>query len=875
MAHQRFLAAVVSAVALLVPWSLLAADSGSQKLNFEKGDHVALVGNTLGERMQHDGWLEARLQARFPDDQLSFRNLCVSADEVKERLRVEGFGTPDEWLGRTKADVIFAFFGFNESFAGQKGIETYKKDLEEWVRHTLEQKYGEKGSPRLVLFSSIAQEKVASPQIPDNIANNRNIEIYAEATAQVANDNHVVYVDLFNPTLQAYAKSSQPLTIDGIHLNVQGNRVVAQIIDQALFGQSRPGDAALEKTRQAVLDKDFYWFNRYRTNDGYNVYGGRSHEKYNGITNREVLQREMEVLDVMTANRDKRVWAVARGSDAKVDDGNTPPFIDVPTNQPGPGPNGTFPHPSGEEAIKYMKLGHNLKIELVADEQRFPDLENPVQMTFDAKGRLWVAVIPSYPHWRPKDEMNDKILIFDLDKNGKATKQTVFADHLNCPTGLALYNDGLFVATCPDLLFLKDSSGGDHANSVERVVDGLGVADTHHQCNSFVLDPGGALYFQEGTFSRTQAETVWGPQRCVDAGVYRYEPLSHRFEPYVSYRFANPHGHVFDTWGQDFVTDGTGNVNYFAAGFSGHVDYPDKHRGYKPYFRQRTRPCPGTCLISSRQFPDDMQGDLLDLDVIQFQGILRYKIKEEDSGFTAAEVEPIVQSSEPTFRPVDAKIGPDGAIYFLDWQNPLIGHLQHHIRDPNRDHTHGRIYRITYAGRSLLTPPAIAGQPLDHLLDLLKEPENHVRSMARNEIGRHDAKQVAAAVDKWIAGLDPDDAHLQHHLLEALWTEQWVGVVNEPLLKQMLRSGDYHARAAATRVLCYWREQLPDALELLRMQVKDENPRVRLEAVRACSFFKTPEAADIALESADKPQDYFLQYALDETMRTLDKYNKK
>lgn len=875
MVHQRFVSAVASAAVLLVPWSLLAADGGRTKLKLEKGDHVALVGNTLGERMQHDGWLEARLQARFPDDELTFRNLCVSADEVKERLRVEGFGSPDEWLAKTGSNVVFAFFGFNESFAGPKGVERYKKELDEWVRHTLAQSYGGKDSPRLVLFSSIAQEKLPSPQIPDNESNNKNIEIYTEATAQVAGNDQVVFVDLFHPTLEAYGKSTRPLTIDGIHLNEQGNQVVSRIIDQALFGQSSRDDAALEKIRQAVLDKNFYWFNRYRTNDGYNVYGGRSHEKYNGITNREVLQREMDVLDVMTANRDKRVWAVARGSDLKVDDDNTPPFIEVQTNQPGPGPNGTFPHPGGEEAIKYMKLGPNLKIELVADEQRFPDLENPVQMTFDARGRLWVAVIPSYPHWRPKDEMNDKILIFDLDKNGRATKQTVFADHLNCPTGLSLYKDGVFVATCPDLLFLKDTSGGDHANVVRRVVDGLGVADTHHQCNSFVLDPGGALYFQEGTFSRTHVETVWGPQRCVDAGVYRYEPLSHRFEPYVSYRFANPHGHVFDYWGQDFITDGTGNVNYFAAGFSGHVDYPDKHAGYKPYFRQRTRPCPGTCLISSRQFPDEMQGNLLDLDVIQFQGILQYKMKEEGSGFTATEVEPIVQSSEPTFRPVDAKIGPDGAIYFLDWQNPLIGHLQHHIRDPNRDHTHGRIYRITYEGRPLLTPPAIVGQPLEHLLDLLKEPENHVRSMARNEISKHDAKQVAAAVDKWVAALDPDDAHLQHHLLEALWTDQWVGVVNEPLLKQMLRSGDYHARAAATRVLCYWREQLPDALELLRMQVKDENPRVRLEAVRACSFFTTPQAADIALESADKPQDYYLQYALDETMRTLDKYNKK
>lgn len=874
MRHQCFLMTAASVAILLTGNLLRAADSDAPPLKLDRGDHVDLVGNALGERMQHDGWLETRIEARFPSDEITFRDLCVAGDQVKQRLRVDGFGSPDEWLGRTKADVIFAFFGYNESFAGQKGVDKFKKDLDEWVKHVLDEKYNGKSAPKLVLFSSIAQEKMPAAQIPDNAASNKNIEIYAEATAQVAKDNHVLYVDLFDPTIQAYGKSGEIYTLDGIHLNAKGDQLVSRIIDEALFGTAEAADASLEKLRAAVCDKDFCFFHRYRTNDGYNVYGGRSYEKYNGITNRQVLQREMDVLDVMAANRDKRVWAVAQGSDLKVNDDNTPPFISVTTNDPGPGPKGTFPYPSAQEAIKYMKLGQHLKIELVADEQRFPDLANPVQMTFDAKGRLWVAVIPSYPHWRPKDEMNDKILIFDLDKDGHATKETVFADHLNCPTGLAIYKDGLFVATCPDLLYLKDTTGGDHANSVERIVNGLGVADTHHQCNSFAIDPGGALYFQEGTFSRTHVETLWGPEYCANAGVYRYEPLSHRFEAYVSYPFANPHGHVFDYWGEDFVTDGTGNVNYYAAGFSGHVDYPQKHKGYKPYFQQRTRPCPGTCIISSRQFPDDMQGNLLDLDVIQFQGIMQYKFKEEGSGFTATEVEPIVQSHEATFRPVDAKIGPDGAIYFLDWQNALIGHLQHHLRDPNRDHIHGRIYRITYEGRPLLTPPKIVGQPLTHLLDLLKEPENHIRQMARNEISLHDPKDVTAALETWIAGLDPNDPLLQHHLMEALWTYQYVGVTNEPLLKRMLRSSDYHARAAATRVLCYWREQIPDALQLLRAQVKDENPRVRLEAVRACSFFKTPEAADIALESADKPQDYFLQYTLDEIMRTLDKYNK-
>ena len=110
--------------------------------------------------------------------------------------------------------------------------------------------------------------------------------------------------------------------------------------------------------------------------------------------------------------------------------------------------------------------------------------------------------------------------------------------------------------------------------------------------------------------------------------------------------------------------------------------------------------------------------------------------------------------------------------------------------------------------------------------------------------------------------------------MEGLWVYQWNNVVNEPLLKQMLRSPDYHARAAATRVLCYWRDRVSKPLDLLRTQAKDDEPRVRLEAVRACSFFTDPQAADVVLEVLNKPMDKYLQYSLDETMKTLDRFTR-
>src|SRR4029079_13669962 len=109
---------------------------------------------------------------------------------------------------------------------------------------------------------------------------------------------------------------------------------------------------------------------------------------------------------------------------------------------------------------------------------------------------------------------------------------------------------------------------------------------------------------------------------------------------------------------------------------------------------------------------------------------------------------------DPNFRPSAVDVAPDGSVYFLDWHNPIIGHMQHHLRDPSRDHTHGRIYRVTYPDRPLLTPARIAGEPIESLLELLKSPEDRVRYRAKIELGGRDTKKVMAALEKWIGRLD-------------------------------------------------------------------------------------------------------------------------
>ncbi|MCA9201152.1 MAG: HEAT repeat domain-containing protein, partial [Planctomycetales bacterium] len=553
--------------------------------------------------------------------------------------------------------------------------------------------------------------------------------------------------------------------------------------------------------------------------------------------------------------------------------------IEVGTNYGGEqvGKEGSLEYLSPEEAKTQFEIADGYAINCFASEVDFPELANPVQFTFDSKGRLWVATMPSYPQYQPKREVNDKLLILeDTDGDGKADKCTTFADKLHVPTGFELGDGGAYVAQQPDILFLQDTDGDDVADVRIRRSCGYDSADSHHSISAFTWGPGGALYYQEGTFHHTQVETPYGAVRCKNAGVYRYEPLSEKLDVFVSYGFANPWGHIFDKWGQNFVADASGGANYFGTAFSGHVGYDRKHRGMKQFIQKRFRPTAGCEFVSSPHFPDEIQGNFLLNNCIGEQGVYQHTMTEEGSGFVGTEIEPIVRSKDRNFRPVDLQFGPDGALYVCDWQNALVGHMQHSIRDPNRDHTHGRIWRVTYPSRPLQQPAKISGESIPALLELLKASEDRVRYRVRRELRERNSDEVVAAVKKWTASLDKADPDVEHHLLEALWVLQHHNRVDTELLNRVLTSSEPKARAAGTRVLCYWRDRMDNTLDLLAKLAQDEHPRVRLEAIRACSFFSNPEdairAAEIVLSAEDKPMDDYLTYTSKETLDTLDKF---
>ena len=363
--------------------------------------------------------------------------------------------------------------------------------------------------------------------------------------------------------------------------------------------------------------------------------------------------------------------------------------------------------------------------------------------------------------------------------------------------------------------------------------------------------------------------------RVANGAVFKYEPRTGKFGLYTSYAFANPHGHAFSRWGDDIVVDGTGAVPYWGSVFSTRLDGLDKHAGAPSVYKQRTRPCPGIEFLSSPHFPADMQGNLLVGNVIGFQGIMQYTFKPganpaADAYSEAIEVEPIVSSSDPNFRPADLEMGPDGGLYFTDWQNPIIGHMQHNLRDPNRDRTHGRVYRVVMDGKPLVQPLSLVGRPVPELVSLLADPTDRLRYRARIELSGRPEAEVVPAVKAWLAKLDRNDLDFEHRQLEALWMLRHFDQIEPQLLESVLVAKDSRSRAAGMRVLSSIFDRVPNALDLVRRAAADESPRVRLEALRTATYLRVPEAVEALAIVDEFPSDRQMDYVKKESVRVLD-----
>ncbi|MCY2972896.1 MAG: GDSL-type esterase/lipase family protein, partial [Planctomycetota bacterium] len=683
-------------------------------LQFIKGERIALVGNSTAERMNLFGHFETLLHARFPEKELVFRNFGRPADEVANRQRANDYTKLDDPLFTFNPDTFLCFFGFNESFAGPLGVEKFKADYEKFIDE-YSQKYARddsKSSPRFVIISPIAFESTGDPLLPEGKKENENLKLYADAAKTVATYRKIAFVDILTPTLKAFdEKAGSQFTINGCHVNEAGDKVVGQVLDAGLFNSTNPAisnTSMLETLRKAINDKSWVHLQDYRMLNGWYVYGGRR------TFDTETFPREYMKIRNMAAVRDRLVWDIAQGKKVsdKIDDSKTGVLFNPPTrfgeprqkyseNQEG-GPKILPP----DELIKSCTVPPGYEIKLFADETKFPEIAKPVQMSFDNKGRLWVSTMPSYPLWKPGDpKPSDKLVILeDTDGDGKADKSTVFYDKLHCPTGFQFYNGGVLVVDQPRILWLKDTDGDDKADVVVHVLDGWATEDTHHTVGAFEENNGGLLHMLEGVAMSTAVETPWGAFRNFgSSGAYVVDPRTWKISHYVTPGYGNPWCYVFDQWSQGFCGDGTGANQHWDTPLSGKQFQGRK--GLNAVFpTEGMRPVVGSEFLVSRQFPDDVQGQFIYACVINMNGIPRWTFSEDGAGYKGTRVRhdpkdaktpfDLIKSTDKHFRPVDPQIGPDGALWFGDWANPLIGHMQYSQRDPNRDHVHGRIYRL-------------------------------------------------------------------------------------------------------------------------------------------------------------------------------------
>ena len=861
---------------------LSASCSKEKTLELKKGAKVALIGNNLGSRMMEYGLFETELHLRYPDSTLVIRNLCdpgdtpgfrprsgtddpwafPGAEEFQEEYATKsdsrGFlEKPDQWLTRLQADVVVGFFGFNESFQGTEKLQNFKDELEAWIIHSKAQKYNGVTAPQLALVSPIAIEDLSSIiDVPNGKSENKLLELYAQAMKEVADKNELVFVDVFGPSQEWYAESEEPLTLDGSQLNEAGYSKLAELLADKLFGKAeRKVETNREMILQAVLEKNWLWHNDYKIPNGVHVFG-RRYDPF-GPDN---YPFELEKIRQMTAIRDTAIWEanLGRVKDLAAADAKTRTLPDVTTNY-NPEKNGDLKYKYGDDALTTLKVPEGFKIELFASESEFADLANPVQLSFDNKGRLWVATMPSYPHYKPGDTRPaDKLIILeDTDGDGKADKQTTFAENLHIPVGFEIAAEGVYVSQGPNLILLEDTNKDDKADKKTVLLSGFDDHDTHHAISAFTTDESGAIYMAEGVFLHTNVETSYGPVRATNGGFYRYEPKRHKLERVNQVSIPNPWGIAFDQWGQNFYAETSGpNVNWMLPGSTlpryGNSNFKGPNLIEKDHM---VRPTSGLEFIYSRHFPEEFQGDMMINNTIGFLGTKQHQMIEDSVGFTTQWRQDLIVSSDRNFRPVDMEIAPDGSLYVIDWHNILIGHMQHNARDPLRDHVHGRIYRVTYPSRPLVTPAKIDGASISELLENLKLHEYRSRYRSRRELRGRDATEVTAALEKWVAGLDKNDLNYEHHRLEALWVSWGVNKVNQPLLKELLKSEDYRVRAAATRVVRYTGHQVKDQAELLMASAKDSHGRVRMEAIAAASWLPREVGVPILAEAENQEKD--------------------
>ena len=510
-----------------------------------------------------------------------------------------------------------------------------------------------------------------------------------------------------------------------------------------------------------------------------------------------------------------------------------------------------IPDPDPIKQAAAFNLPEGMEIQLVASD---PMIAKPVQMNFDSKGRLWLVSSGMYPHIVPGAEENDKVLILeDTNGDGVADKRTVFADNLHIPTAVLPADGGAYVANSTEIIFLKDTDGDGKADQRRVVLSGFGTEDTHHIVHTFEQGPDGMLYFLQSIYIHSHLETPYGVRRLMGGGIWHFRPETQRAE-ILSKGLINPWGFIFDEHGQSFATDGAGghgindifprSVFRTSPGAKRIVD------GLNP---GQPKLC-GLEILSGSHIPEKLRGVLIAPD---FRGhrINAYRLNPEGSSYNSTRIDDFLSSSHRAFRPIDVKMGPDGALYIADWYNPIIQHGEVDFRDDRRDHSRGRIWRVTFKGQPLIEKKDFSKFSIKELLAHTISKERVHREQARNELRTR--TNVLPELSAWSSRLSDDFSRMQ-----AMWNHQAVNHTAVELIKSLLASDDPRYRSAALRVIYHRHTEVPGGGDIVKKAINDQNGRVRLWAVSCLAQMPGPDSVPTALQALNHPVDKTMDFAL-------------
>lgn len=524
------------------------------------------------------------------------------------------------------------------------------------------------------------------------------------------------------------------------------------------------------------------------------------------------------------------------------------------------------------EERRAFKLPPGFEAQLIASE---PDIHKPMNIAFDAKGRLWVTDTIEYPYPAPagKTPRDSVKILEDFGEDGRARKVTTFADGFNIPIGLLPLPDAksALVYGIDKIYRVTDADGDGKADKREVVLGTYGFKDTHGMTNSFTVGYDGWVYACHGFSNDSVVRAKDGSEIRMNSGnVYRFKPDGSRVE-YVSHGQVNPFGLCFDPWGNLYSADCHSRPQYLLLRGAYYPSFgkPDDGLGFGPemiFHDHGSTGIAGTLFYDADHFPAAYRGTMFNGNPVTGR-INHDKLDWRGSSPRAVEQPDFMTSDDPWFRPVDIKLGPDGAMYVADFYNKIIGHYEVRLDHPGRDRERGRIWRIVYKGneagaRPLRRIPDITQVGAEDLVGAFSHPNLSFRMAAADRlVGGYDRATVAAAATKGF-----DAAKTPTQVLHSMWALHRVGALKDELIGAASEHPDAVVRVHAMRVLSETpvKSWTPPRRELALRGLKDKDAMVRRGAADALAQHPAAEHVRPLLDAlnAAARDDTHLRHAL-------------